>query len=369
MKKNKKFLIGIGVIFIISVIVFLSYKRYQSASNGNVFCIGAILPLTDAYSDMGGWIKNGIDMAIEDEKKKNPSFQAMVIIEDCAGKPGVAITQYRKLMDTSHINCILSTLSPVCMSLKPIVVKDGVLMIGFLGQDEFLHEGGDKLFRYAWTANNEVTFLTSKILESGVFTDLSKTAFVHMDNDIGRNFNLHYKNNIPGTFREFVFSEQDSKIKSIAASVVAWAPDCLITYGYTQDLGFLIKALRELGYSKVIYANQGFSSPSILRAVGVAGNNVVYPDCDIPNSQAIEQLKERVRKSFGAELSPMTILAYNSVRLVCSAAQECKSINTDAISRYLKHNSPFEINGMPITIGTNGEITVPFKLVTYRVDK
>ena len=229
MKKNKKMLIGIGVAVILSLVVFCVFKSHQSVGDGTVLRLGAILPLTDAYSDMGGWIKNGIELAIEDEKQMNPAFQITLTIEDCAGKAGVAITQYRKLMNMSRVNCILSTLSPVCMSLKPIAVKDGVLMVGFLGQDEFLHEGGDRLFRYAWTANNEVTFLTSKILESIPFTASSRTAFVHMDNDIGRNFNQHYKNNIPGLFREFVFSEKDEKIKSIAASVIAWNPDCLIT--------------------------------------------------------------------------------------------------------------------------------------------
>ena len=365
MKRNK-LLIVIGIVVLIGIVSSLAYKSQNTSASDDAIRIGAILPLTDSYADMGMWLRAGIELAIEDINASQRKTRMILYTEDCVGKPGVAITQYHKLKGACNVDCVFSTLSPVCMSLKPITIADKMLTVGFLGHDEFLLNGGDTLFRYAWTANSEVRYSAEKIIEMEGLSDRTKTVFVHMDNDIGRNFERHYRKSLPGVYKEFVFSEHEPNVKSIAASIAAEKPDCIITYGYTQDLGFLIKAIRECGCSVRIYANQGFSSPSIVQAAGLAGEGVYYPDCDIPESEAIVSIRRKVFQKYGIELSPMTILAYNATQLINNAFTIARTKNSREIADCLKKNSPYKINGMRVDVAINGEITVPFKMVRHK---
>lgn len=91
MKKNK-WLIGIGIGFLLCVI---AVGVYRNKSEGNAICIGANLSLTGSMPYWSTQIKNGMDLAV----LKLARDDIKILYEDNQGNAKGAIAAFRKLVE------------------------------------------------------------------------------------------------------------------------------------------------------------------------------------------------------------------------------------------------------------------------------
>ena len=361
MKKILLFTFGGSVL----ALMFWSLFRCQGDEQETHVKIGGILPLTGAYADIGVWMKSGMELGSEYKvtNEFGKIISCEVFIEDCQGKPTTAIGNYRKLRDAKNIEFFITTLTPVGMALKPFFENDKTVAIANLGRDDFLSTCGAPIFRYAWSASYEASFLVNYIKQHSCFLESNKAVFVHVNNDMGKNFDVLFKQALKCQYVSIGYDEQSKSVRDLATRVLNEKPSYILLYGYTKELGFLVKELRQQGFNGDIYATQGFSTPSVIEAAGSAGNKVFYTDCDIPDSAEIKHIKTQLMERYAATFSPMTITAYNAVVLIKMAVADVKSTSSAKVAAYLHLNSPFVINGIPITVSENGDICLPLKVV------
>lgn len=345
----------------IFLIVILSCSIVACKNNSSED-IGIIIPLSGGYSDVGHWMQMGIELAIED-LQTNYNININPIYEDSQSNPNKAISAYHKLKTTRNIKNYISTVSSVCLALKPLVIKDDNLLIVNAGHKDIISEDVDNIYRHALTIPQEAHFLADQLKSRR--NDIKKISLLYTNNDIGVEFQNIFSGDFSTTDVKITgisYEEQETNLKNIVLKLVNSGPDVFVIYGYTKNFAPLIKTIRELNYNGEIYANQGFSTPSVIQNAGAAGNAVLFSDYDIPESDAIKALNDRAIRKYGQSLSPMSITSYNIMYLMGLAVINTKNDSTQTPISFLNGLQEYEINGMKLSI-SNKEIYVPLKLV------
>ena len=325
--------------------------------------IGAILPLTGDYADVGNWMQTGMKLAL-DEINANREKKITVIYEDSQSKAAVGVKAYRKLKDVYGIRYFISTVTPVCLALKPLVVADENFMLVNAGHRELTSEKTPTIFRHALTMTQEAKFLATEVIKRQKSSLGSSFCFVYANNDIGLEVRDVFLKEMPMTpLLVLSYEESDKDMKNLSAQIISRNPDFVVICGYTKNLGVLIKNIRENSYMKPIYVNQGFSTPSVKAVAGKYGINVFYSDYAIPESAGINHLKDELRVQFSSALSPHSITAYNALKVIANATDRSPSKDPLSVSSAIKQNAPYDINGMKLEINNIGDIYVPLILV------
>lgn len=97
----KKLWISIGIIFVIVLGIVLGIAIIFTRVTQEVHEIGAIIPLTGDYANLGQSCRKGIDLAIKqinEESSIHGRKKLKVIYEDSKGKPADAVTAVNKLI-------------------------------------------------------------------------------------------------------------------------------------------------------------------------------------------------------------------------------------------------------------------------------
>lgn len=324
--------------------------------------VGVIIPLSGSYSDVGHWMQMGIDLAVEDLQSQY-GISIVPVYEDSQSSPNKAISAYQKLKTTQGIKEYVSTVSSVCLALKPIVKKDGTFLFLNAGHKDLIEKNTDNIYRHALTIPQEAIFLSEQIKKQE--KTVTRIALLYTNNDIGSEFADVFSSqflHLGVIINRIQYEEQDNNLKNTVRKLVELDPGIVVIYGYTKNFAPLIKTIREQEYRGRIYANQGFSTPSVIQNAGVAGNDVFYSDYDIPNSSEIVALNKRSVEKYGEVLSPMGITSYNIMYLLGTAILDVKKGNSKNIQMYMNNLQDFNINGMPLSV-KSGEVYVPLKLV------
>lgn len=326
--------------------------------------VGVIIPLTGTYSDVGHWMKIGIDLAIEDLSSEG--INIVPLYEDSQSTPSIAISAYQKLKTIHNIKHYISTVSSVCLALKPIVQNDGLFMFVNAGHKELIDDDtlSPNIYRHALTIPQEAIFLASQIKgrEKGDKT----IALLYTNNDIGVEFEKVFSSQFieqDMRIHSMSYEENEMNLKNIVQKINDIKPDMYVIYGYTKNFAQLVKTIREQSFDGAIYANQGFSTPSVIAGAGVAGNNVFYSDYDIPNNAYIQDLNKRALQKYNEVISPMSIASYNIMYMIGTSLSHINDVSDiEEFKNYLSEIKSIDINGMNVLINS-GEAYIPLTLV------
>lgn len=368
MKKNYVILLTI-IVLVFGAFFILNRGCNRKPNDSEIVKIGAVIPLTGNYSDVGDWMKIGMDMAVEDFNSKSEKHQLSILYEDSKSDPTSAISAYQKLKSTKNVQFYVSTVSSVCLALKPLAVKDSKFLFVNAGHKDLVTDDAPFVFRHALTIPQEAKFMSDQLKNDTTIVNSSKIAMLYTNNEIGIEFKdvfvEEYGLHSPIT-NAISYEESETELKNIVMKLLSQSPQVIVIYGYTKNFGQVITAIREQGFNGKIYANQGFSTPSAIENAGASGNNVFYSDYDFPDNEEMEALRKRVKEKYNKDLSSMNITSYNIIYLMGMAIDAVGSDVNEIIS-YLNNNGPYDINGMTITI-EQGEVYVPLKLVenTYQ---
>lgn len=343
----------------------LCFVLLVSCKTNNDQSVGIIVPLTGGYSDVGQWMQMGIDLAIED--LKNQGVEINPIYEDSQSAPNTAIAAYQKLKSIQNIKCYISTVSSVCLALKPIVEKDKTFMFVNAGHKDLITPINDdvpSIYRHALTIPQEAEFIADAVFKK--YPNPINISLLYTNNDIGVEFKDVFTARLQTkqqyNIYEMSYEESDTEIKNIIQKMNSKQPTIYVIYGYTKNFAPLIRTIREQGFNDDIFANQGFSTPSVIQGAGVAGNNVYYTDYNIPNSEEIKNLNNRALRKYGMELSPMSITSYNIMYIIGTVLNNTNNGDIELFKKELYSLKEININGMEVYIN-EGEVYVPLKLV------
>ena len=147
--------------------------------------IGVILSLTGPAQFFGTEMKNGMDLA-NDEEKLNLFF------EDSAGDVKTGISAYRKLKDIDGIDAAIVAISGVAGGVIPVAESDKIPVIQTLVSAKKISDS-DYSFRYFTSAEQEAPIMARFASEN---LKLKNVAVINVNDDYGRAYASLFKENV-----------------------------------------------------------------------------------------------------------------------------------------------------------------------------
>jgi len=367
---RKIFIGAIAVVVIAAAVFFVTRNRDQNANTGNeTVTIGAILPLTGKYADAGNGAKVGLEFAIHDISAQGKINYQMVTY-DTQSDAKNALTGYSRLKTLNKINIFFTTMGDHSLILKPEAIKSDSLLFCVSALPDITKDNKQLVFRLATTTLGEVNCMLQHISNSLH----SKRVFTYMFNneaclEYGKLIKERDAGNLVGTC---LYEEDFAAMRNIVTANTYKNADCIIIIGTTPAMGFLVKLIREGGYSGPIIASAAFNQPSILNAAGEYGKQVSFVDYDFPYHSNQQKIwNDEAQKKYKTSFSIMSYHTYGALRIL-NRINSPEILSPRDIGKILSENKTYKLNAGDAAMKFNaqdGGITTDLRMRTISEDE
>jgi branched-chain amino acid transport system substrate-binding protein len=354
---------GLLAVIVIVVAVFLGLYflgNKKGSETPEVVRIGAILPLTGKFADAGNSVKAGLEIAIRElNESSNNKFKA--IYYDTQSEVKNTITGYSKLKGTDKCEFIFSSMSDHCLALKPLIIKDSVIMFCIASHPEITKDNHQLAFRPANTGTDEADFMVEYVKNNIT----SNNIFVYSYNaDAGLELEKRFKSDLSDKVKGTTIYEEDlNAVRNIASKARYKDADIIVVIGYSPTMGSVIKSLRESGFKGEIITNSGFNNPSVLNVVGDYAKGILYTDYDFPYQTKEHKMRDSIALAdYKSSFSSLSYMSYVPMFLLDSA-YKTGNYTTKQIGEFLSIEREYDVKGAKFTANKDGDIKPQLKII------
>ena len=337
MKKNKKLLIGIGIVAVVVFVFFVIYKKVQIDKDDKSLLVGVLLPLTGESASYGVECRSGIEFAVAER-----SIPIKLFVEDSKGNPQTAVTSIRKLIATYKVDAIIGDMfSNTTLVIAPIAQKAGITLLTPSASDERIVATGDKIFCIYPSADSE-----GRSMANFVNAEISTTPVVIKQNvDIFNSIANGYIRALHSRFGVAVKVEDLPKgfaeYKSLASKVSSVKPSSIYIAAYRDEVATMICALRQLGLTVPIFSQSTLLDDKLFEKYPHQLYGVVFSGPAFSRDSdniTIKSFRERYKGKFGKEPSVWVAYGYDALGFIANAA-EVASIEKMTIAKAMAEST------------------------------
>ncbi|MFC1855987.1 ABC transporter substrate-binding protein, partial [Thermodesulfobacteriota bacterium] len=355
--KNTKFKIILVIYMTLFSMITISYAASAGAQHETVE-IGAILPLTGPGAVFAEYIKEGVDLAVEEINEKNKD-KITILYEDSKNMPKEGISAYNKIVSSNNVSVTVVALSSVAKALSPLAEKNKSVQIYIAVAIPDVTDG-----KYTFRIYPEANGMAGIMSEYAASKLMSKTAAViYINDDFGRTSLESFKNNFETRGGKVVFSEsyellqkdfrnQIAKLKNVKPQ-----PDIIYLSGYGPAYSIIIKQLKELEVKSQLTADMTMGLPITLKHVGEAAEGAFFVDGDMSDEFIV-----RFKGKYGKKPTSYAGYAYDIINIVNSIMEEKKSAKVHDISEGLINIKNYNGAMGNISILPNGDASLKFSV-------
>ena len=367
---KKRIITAAVIVAAIVVVGSVVWKATQHELAPETINIGAVLPLSGPIAFLGEGTLNGLKLAEEDANSGvwgDLSFKINIVAEDCGGVPKNAVGAFQKLRSTRGTKTIITTLSGVCMALKPLAQKEGVLLFANASHPQ-LTADATTVLRHSNVASQEAEVIVNAMTDGG---KVSGVAVVVQNDDYGVAFSKAMEAKLQAASVRVVstaaYDREGFDARVIAQQAMAKQPGAVILVGVGKDLGLLIRRLRELSFKGDLYASLGFVLvPGAVEAAGEHAAGVNHTRFVLNESDTqYKRVATAYQEKFGSALGAEALIAYNTVYVYCQAAKKAQSQEPRALAGFIREMGSLQAPGENMTITPAGDILPQLQVARF----
>lgn len=315
MKKNKKMLIGFGILALL-VVMFLSFKDYQPSTDGDVINIGAVFILTGSGSELGEEGVQSLEIAkdIMEEACLRRGLKVKFFVEDSKSTPQGALNAYNALkFKVPNFDYVISHGSFAGGILSEPTKKDGKILLSTGANAEPTKSNP----YFVVNANDEVV-IAGKFKEA--VADCENTFVFFQDDDFGRSVLTALKKELR-QFDSCPFSSStDAKNAVLPALSKLGNKSGVIIIGYGGNTVNIIKNLRQGGFKGPIFGSSEMRTDVNVEALKSYATDISIMQYFMPSDTILERYKQK----FGRDtLSVADIQTLNAILLALNSYITC----------------------------------------------
>ncbi len=342
-----------------------------ASTDGDVFLIGGIGPLTGAAASYGLSVKNGAQVAINEINEAggvavgDKTYTLDMAFEDDEATAEKAISAYSSLMD-KNINALMGAVtSGSCIGIADQTAADGILQITPSGSAEECIKN-DNAFRICFADPEQGT----KMADLAV-TDLgySKIAVLYnSDSDYSTGIQEAFEAEVAAKGGEIVaseaFAEGTNDFNTQLTKIKGTNPEVIFVPAYYQDATYITKQAKEQGMEVPFLGSDGWDGVlgTVTDAATVEGAIFSSPFCAaVEDANVVKFVEAYGKLADGAVPDQFAADAYDAVYAIKAAMEKAGSIESaDLIAAMTSIN----VDGLTgsITFDKNG---APIKEVKY----
>lgn len=330
--------------------------------------IGVAAPMTGALAKMGGDIKNGAQLAIDEANAKGGVLgkRITLIVGDDKGDPREGIVVANKLVQSGvvgvdgHLNSGISI-----PASREVYAPAGVAMVSPASTNPDLTERGLKnVFRTIGRDDQQGKDAAEYALKHGY----KKVAILHNKNAYGQGLAENFRDAyIKGGGQVLVFDgvmSGDKDFTPTLTRIKSKGPDLLFFGGEYQDGGLLAKQMRRAGLKVPMMGGDGLYDHTFITLAGVKaaeGSLITFP------AKGTGDFAANYTKKYGPP-GAYSGYSYDATRIIIEAVKRAGKADRALVLAQIAKTKNFK--GATGTISFNKKGDQPsFKFAVWRVEK
>ncbi|MBT3405667.1 ABC transporter substrate-binding protein [Candidatus Woesearchaeota archaeon] len=282
--------------------------------------IGAILPLSGTSAQYGEYIKEAIDLAVEEINSKRDS-KLKILYEDSQCIPATAATAMNKLVYVNGVSVVLGDwCSSDVLAMAPIAEKSKTVILASAVSPKIRY-AGDYVFR----VQPDAFYYAEKLASSALVDDIG---IILVNTDFGYGFVDEFERNFNGSVlvKEIVESDAND-FRTELMKVSQYNVDALLYVNYNW---LAVKQARELGLNFTIFGTPTMENEELIRIAGSAAEGVVYPYHFDPlsNNPLNVVYQEKYKAKYGRMSEGFAALMYDGVQIISLVLSVCGEDST-----------------------------------------
>ena len=341
--KNKKLLIGLGIIVLLVVVAIGIYAGKKQSKQEDLRIVLS-LPLTGAGAKTGENARFAYELCVAEWNKKGGVLGNYIMLDvfdnKADAKQGAMIA--RQVLSTGEKPfAVMEGVSSVFLSSQPLYEQEKIPHVCIASSEKIFENGPKYTIRSYQSAKETCEFFLSHLQDFGLdsftlfyadteFANSHMEQFVALHKQLGIKINaIHAYAESSGTYRDVIAKAQLNNEKAVFIA------------GQYQALGRMVRQLKEAGYRGLIFGDGHINSPSAVDMMGEDMQNVYAINIKI--DETIRPIMETFKIKYGREMDDIAILAYNGMDLLFRFVEESKTLNPDNISENI---NGFAIDGI-----------------------
>ncbi|MBW2990231.1 ABC transporter substrate-binding protein [Candidatus Woesearchaeota archaeon] len=357
-----KLIFATGILLVVLFITSCTTPTGEVVKEDDVIKIGAILPLTGRAAVWGGYVRNGIDIAIKEIN--DPNLE--VIYEDSVCDPKQAVSSYNYLVNVKGVKMVIGGLcSPATLAMAPIAEKDKIILFTPASSAASITQAGDYIFRDHTHVKLEIKTVLDAfkdeyksyavIYDSG--NDALYQASVFMTEFLG-------EENVIKIPIQGGKSDYRTELLKLKTSIDEF--DAISLETFIEDAQIIMKQLKELGISKPIIADKATAgNPKFVELLGLNAEGVIYAEPEF-NRDTDPSFWDEYLATYNQEPVFLSAQGYDVLNILYDIAKNMCGQNTECIK-----NRIYEVKNYPGAAGItsfdeNGDAVKKLVLKTIR---
>lgn len=342
------------------------YRTTQPPSSVPTLRILCLFPLTGPGASLGEYIRNGAELAREEANRR---YQGRLNIEleivDSKSQPREAVSALQAAISRNRPDAVITGLSAVSRAIVPIVEQENIPTIVTTTALTDLPKGTRNVVRVYPTSEDFVEPVAQNMARR-----FDRVAILYVNDDYGLSNQRIFNSIMQGAGKQVISSEayeltqMDSR--GVIQRVLSTSPQAVFVTGYGPAFINVFKQLREINRDVPIFSEISFATPSVLNALGVDANGIVFDGTEMelsqPTLQSVIEFRTAYQSRFNAVPYQVAGFSHDAVIILAEAALR-NGTSAKPSKRTIISLSPFQGVMSPIRFDAEGESRITLQLM------
>ncbi len=325
-KRNKLFLATIIAVTLIGIIGIFFQPKKQDIENKQVIRIGAILPLTGDFGNIGQSFKNAVLLAKKDLEKKNLKNKYEFIFDDDSFETRKTISAFQKQRSLDKVKAVISFASATGNVIAPLTDQAKIIYINVGASDKNVAKGKYNFIH--WTQPENTAGKLAEFLSKNNYKNIAFIGGIDAGvNAIGKSF-IEQATPFGLNVKVYNFNNGEKNFKLLLLKTQQDNPDAYVVMAWGGTIAPMMKQIKEVGITQPITNIEIFATVPDFSVV----NNTYYSDV----AQSSPEFIERLKKEFPDTASDFGVgNIYDSIILFVQAFEKA-STPDEAVDELIK---------------------------------
>ncbi|MBX3538952.1 MAG: ABC transporter substrate-binding protein [Chelatococcus sp.] len=329
--------------------------------------IGTVLPMTGDAASYGTWMRNGMNIAVDQINAKwGPERKLTVIYEDSKSNPRDGVAAMNKLIAADRVGAVMTTLTGITKALIPIAEEKKVILTTSATLPG-ITEGKSHVFRNATNLGSEI-----RALNEFAKTRYKKAAILWVNlewADWGaKAFEKQFKADGGEVVGSLSFAPDATDVRAQLTRIRVAKPDVILVLAY-KTTGQVLKQARELGIEAPFIGTLDFELPEVVQIAKEAAEGSVYTkavfDTDNPVAGTMTDYTAEYQKRYGQKPEVYGATMYDMLLILAEAMAKSNG-DTEATRKAILSVKDFPGASGTTTFLPNGDVDKAVELKTIK---
>lgn len=338
--------------------------------------IGVILPLTGGAAVYGQAIKNGMELARSEDSVASPNRIVSPKYQDDQSLPASSVSAAHNLIDIEKVPAIIGgAMSSTAEAIIPLCEASKIVLLSPTATEPSLTKEGGYFLRL-WPSDDYDGKVMAEIAYNKLNLRGVSIVYINVAYGVGitQVFEHEFRKLGGKIVSEDGYNQNATDFRAILSKVKTANPEAIYLPGYVNEIGQILKQVRELKINAKILGVNSLYDPKLIEIAGPAAEGAVftYPTFDLQSQDTIVTgFIAKYTRIYGAKPDAFAAQGYDSWRVIRTAIAKINSgeVTGKGVLKALHELGAFSGPSGVFQFDTKGDVQKPLRLLTVRDGK